>query len=908
MHDLGTALLYIAFMATLGTALTALIGARLRLPALLQAARHGLLACWLLFLAMGACLIYGLLTHDFSNKYIAAYTDQDMPLAYLISGFWGGEKGALLFWVTSLTTFSCWSVLRNRSQSQVFLGYVTSFLAFAIFFFVVLMVFESSPFESFVSGAGPDDGKGMNPLLQNPLMAIHPPSLLTGYIAFTIPFAYGLAALVTGQLDSQWVRDTRQWTLISWLFLSLGLVLGGAWAYKELGWGGFWMWDPVENAGLIPWFTATAFLHSVMIQERRNMLKRWNAVLVCLTFLLTIFGTFLTRSQLIDSVHAFADSTLASYFLWYMGFIAVVSAIAIGVRWKQLRAEAELDSLMSREAFFVLNNVLLVGCAFVVLWGTVFGQISDAKPVQDLYNGFVHAIAHIGIHLDVMDGKIQLGEPWFNRVMTPLGLALLLMTGVGPLISWRRATRKNFEKNFKRPLVASSITAFLLLGTWGVRQTVLAHTAGTSLGDALRAVVDGLGAREAYGAACVWFAAFVLWTISLEFHIGARARQKVHGSGYFMSLVMLTLRNKRRYGGYIVHLGVVFCFLAFTGNAFRVYQPEIAMHPGDKAYVGDYALYFLGVDEFYESDGAYTFSHASVLAQQRDAVVPADKLALVQALAPNAQATTETGIPRIQLTFKDELEGKRFAARQFLAHLRARVTNVSPDGQDDKRLHLELSDTMKEIASITPQVVMKFFGELRDWCKDSSAIPLELKTIKGQMHFELIFANKNDRGQFLKDLEMGPWPDLAYAAVNKNAELKHGVRVDVVPKGIGMLMTPEVRFYRKHSSPTTEVAIESSLFHDLYLAMRPAQGARFINLLAVVFPFVSFLWLGALVMLSGAVICVLPARQVVTAAEPQLPPAVAPPAQPDSSALSHLGPITAVLVILAGAMAWMWLI
>jgi cytochrome c-type biogenesis protein CcmF len=322
MHDIGTALLYVAFVATLATGLTGLAGAWLRSPGLLAAARHGLVGSWLVFLAMGAALIYGLVTHDFDNKYIAAYTDSDMPMAYLLAGFWGGEKGALLFWTTSLTTFSVWAVLRNRSQSQVFLGYVTSFLALAAFFFVVLMVFESNPFETFLAGAGPDDGKGMNPLLQNPLMAIHPPSLLTGYIAFTVPYAFGLAALVTGQLDSQWLRDTRTWTLVSWLFLSLGLILGGAWAYEELGWGGFWMWDPVENAGLIPWFTATAFLHSVMIQERRNMLKRWNAVLVCLTFLLTIFGTFLTRSQLIDSVHSFADSTIAVYFLWYMAFIA----------------------------------------------------------------------------------------------------------------------------------------------------------------------------------------------------------------------------------------------------------------------------------------------------------------------------------------------------------------------------------------------------------------------------------------------------------------------------------------------------------------------------------------------------------------------------------------------------------
>jgi cytochrome c-type biogenesis protein CcmF len=872
MHDIGTALLYVAFLAILATGLTALVGARLRSPALLGAARHGLVASWLLFLAMGACLIYGLVTHDFSNRYIAAYTDRDMPLAYLLAGFWGGEKGALLFWVISLTTFSCLAVLRNRTQTPVFLGYVTAFLSFAIFFFAMLMVFESNPFEIFQAGVGPEDGKGMNPLLQNPLMSIHPPSLLTGYISFTLPFAFGLAALVTGQLDSQWLRDTRKWTLISWLFLSLGLILGGAWAYKELGWGGFWMWDPVENAGLIPWFTATAFLHSVMIQERRNMLKRWNAVLVCLTFLLTIFGTFLTRSQLIDSVHAFADSTLASYFLWYMGIIAVVSALAVGYRWKQLRAEAELDSLLSREAFFVLNNVLLVGCAFVVLWGTVFGQISDAKPVQALYNQVVSLVAHVGVHMEPLQQKVQLGEPWFNRVMTPLGLALLLMTGVGPLISWRRATRKNFEKNFKRPLVVSSLVAVFTGVTWLFTRQ-----------EGVQATVDALGSKELYGILCIWFASFVGWTIALEFHIGARARQKVHGSSYPLSLVLLTMRNKRRYGGYIVHLGIVLCFLAFAGNAFRTYQPEIALHPGDRHQVGDYALFFTGQDDRYEDDGAYVATRATVVAMAKEGVVPADKVEVVRKLVgSHAKVDVEPGTPRLSVTFADANEGRRFAARQLVASLRGKVADVHPDPKDAKVLRLVMGPELAQVASVTPQVVMKFFGQLRDDAK--TTLPgMEVRTTPGQTAFALAFADVASREQFQRDLGAGPWPGLLYVAVNPHAEVGQGLRVDVVPAGVGSLMEPEVRFYKKHSSPTTEVAIESTILHDLYLAMRPAQGQRFINLLAVVFPFVSFLWLGAIVMLSGAVICVLPTRQApaVEVDEAQPPKPKANPRDPE---------------------------
>lgn len=879
MHELGTALIYTAFVVTLGNGLLGIAGAMRRSPGLLAASRQGLLVSLLLFVAMDACLMQGLLTHDFRNKYISSYTDLDMPLAYLIAGFWGGEKGALLFWTTSLTAFSAWSILRNKSQSPRFLGYVTGFVSLAIFFFVMLMAFESNPFEVFRAGAGPEDGKGMNPLLQNPLMAIHPPSLLTGYIAFTVPYCYGLAALVTGQLDAQWLRDTRKWTLVSWLFLSLGLILGGAWAYTELGWGGFWMWDPVENAGLIPWFTATAFLHSVMIQERRDMLKRWNAVLVCMTFLLTIFGTFLTRSQLIDSVHAFADSTLAPYFLIYMGLIILVSVAAVGYRWKSLRAVADLDSVWSRESFFVLNNVLLVGCAFVVLWGTVFGQISEAKPVQDLYNAVVGFVAKVGIPMEPLTQKVQLGEPWFNRVMTPLGLFLLLLTGVGPLISWRRATRKNFERNFKKPLTVSSLATLAVSVIW------LVHGAwtksvweGGEFSAAMRTVVDSLGMTEVWGVICAWFGSFVFVTILLEFHVGARARQKAHGEAYPTAVLLLTLRNKRRYGGYIVHLGLVFCFLAFAGTAFRTYQPEVPLHPGDALPVGGYVVTYTGSQEGFEADGAYAFTKAEVVVTDRESHLNDSSVAIaVQAAKPFGafETRTEPGHARVELLFADETAARRFGARVFAPSISAKVA-AKPDANDARLMHFELSSRVMEVAQIAPQVVMRTVAELKDWAKDRAPTPVEVRTTPGQPTFEATFASGAERDRFLADMRAGPLPGIRFAAYNPRAAVNKGQgRVDVIPVGVGSVLYPEVRNYKKHQSPTTEVAIQSTIAHDLYLAMRPAQGQRHISLLAVVFPFVSFLWLGAFVMLLGGAISLLPTRQAAAtpASEPQEPTA-----------------------------------
>lgn len=883
MHDVGTALLYLAFLSTVATALIGFVGAKLRSQSLLDAGRHMMFASWLIYLAMSAALVYGLVTHDFSNKYIAAYTDRDMPFAYLLAGFWGGEKGALMFWTAVLSTFAVISVGRNRTQTPIFLGWTSGVLHTAIAFFAALMVWESNPFEVFQSYGGPGDGRGMNPLLQNPFMSIHPPSMLTGYMTFTVPFAFGAAALITGKLDSQWLRDTRKWTLVSWLFLSIGLILGGAWAYQELGWGGFWMWDPVENAGLIPWFTATAFLHSVMIQERRNMLRRWNAVLVCLTFLLTIFGTFLTRSQLIDSVHAFADSTLAPWFLWYMLAILIVSIGLVSYRWKELRADAELDSMMSREAFFVLNNVLLVGCAFVVMWGTLFSKISEAEAFRALYNQLAEVLSTVGIPADPMTQPVELGEAWFNRVMAPLGMALLLLTGVGPLISWRRATRKNFEKNFRRPLGLSALITFFLVSFWSVRNILrLADRRAIDFMEAYGQWADAIGRAEIYGVISVLFGVFVTIAIGTEFHVGAVARRKSKKEGYLTALTMLTLRNKRRYGGYIVHLGVVFAFLAFAGNAFRIYQPEVALDSGDHTEVGEYGLLYTDSTLDWETDGAYVRSRATIVVMDRKQPVAPDDVAAMIALAKQGAASkvtpkTQPGSARVALTFDDAKDARAFGDRYFAHRLGTQVRMLP--SKDPLVMRLTLNQRMRDIAKVTPRMAMPIFKGTRKHFEKRSALKATVKTVPGQMDFGVHFATLADKTKFEALMKAPAMSGLRWARyVDKVRLAGEAGRVDVVPMAAGMLLRPEIRFYAKHSSPTTEVAIHSTFEHDLYLAMRPQQGKSFITLLAIVFPFVSFLWLGAIIMVLGGAICMWPTRRrrPARSASSTAPPSEAP--------------------------------
>ena len=368
------------------------------------------------------------MTHDFNLEYVAHYSSSTLPLQYTIAALWGGQAGSLLFWLMILTSMAAVVLLQNRERNRELMPYVNAVLMVIAFFFLSMLNFVTPPFQRLAFT--PAEGHDLNPLLQNYWMTIHPPALYLGYVGCAVPFAFAIGALVTGKLGDEWIRTTRRWTLLAWFFLSMGNLFGAQWAYLVLGWGGYWAWDPVENAAFMPWLTCTAFLHSVMIQEKKNMLKIWNMVLVILTFALTIFGTFLTRSGVISSVHSFTQSGLGPFFMIFLGATLVVSIGLLIWRLPQLRSENELDSVLSRESTFLLNNLILVGIAFAVFWGTVFPVISEA----------------------VRGIKITVGPPFFNKVNAPLGLILLFLTGVGPVIAWRRASARNLERSFLIPV------------------------------------------------------------------------------------------------------------------------------------------------------------------------------------------------------------------------------------------------------------------------------------------------------------------------------------------------------------------------------------------------------------------------------------------------------------------------
>jgi cytochrome c-type biogenesis protein CcmF len=493
-------------------------------------------------------LVWASFTNDYSVSYILHHTNKDLNTAYKFSALWSGQEGSLLLWAWLLSAYGF--VLRMRHKVDVRLSaFASTILAGIQVFFLLLLNFAAPPF-AIQPGPVAQDGFGLNPLLQYPEMVIHPPMLYLGYVGFSVPFAFALGALMMRYPGEKWIHITRRWTMVTWLFLTCGIFLGAHWAYSVLGWGGYWGWDPVENASLMPWLTGTAFLHSVMMQEKRGMMKSWNVWLIFSTFLLTILGTLLTRSGIVSSVHAFAQSSIGS---WFYGFIILVFGVCLFTFFKQkdhLKSENKLESLVSRESSFLFNNMVLLAACFTVLWGTLF-------PVLSEY---------------VQGSKVTVGAPFYNRVNLPIGLFLLFLTGIGPLLAWRSTSLRSIRRNFILPGIAMA-AAFVALIASGVHPW--------SAGDDMQA--------EIFSLITFSLAAGVITAISAEFLRGAAVVRTQTGKNLFASTILLIRRNTRRYGGYIVHFGIVVMFIGIAGGAFNQSR-EQEMGFGDEMRMGPYRL------------------------------------------------------------------------------------------------------------------------------------------------------------------------------------------------------------------------------------------------------------------------------------------------------------------------------
>jgi cytochrome c-type biogenesis protein CcmF len=549
MENIGSLAILLAFCFAIYAVIASLAGKWGKRPFLILSAERAVYCIWALLTTAAGILIYSLIAGDYRMTYVWAHSNHAMPTIYKFASWWGGQEGSLLFWSWLLATYSSVVVYMNRRKLRDMMPYVTAILMVTQTFFLILVAFVAKPFSVLQEGkliVNVGDGQGLNPLLQYWTMVIHPPMLYLGYVGFVVPFAFAIASLITKQPGDSWIHTTRRWTLVTWMFQTTGILLGAGWAYAVLGWGGYWGWDPVENASLLPWITATAFLHSVMMQEKKGMMKVWNVVLVSTTFFLCIFGTMLTRSGIVNSVHAFAQSSIGTYFSTFLAIGIAGTVFLILSRLDYLKSEAQLESVLSRESTFLFNNLILLASCFAVLWGTLFPVISEA----------------------VTGEKISVDAPFFNRVEIPIAMALLLLTGVGPLIAWRKSSVESLEKAFRWPATGGILMAIALFA---------------------------FGVRSFYAIVSLALCMFVVVTVLMEFVKGANAIRSKSGSNILTAMVELTHRNTRRYGGYLVHMGIVIMFVGFTGKAFDK-DMTVEVAPNSTLQLGRYALHVGAVE------------------------------------------------------------------------------------------------------------------------------------------------------------------------------------------------------------------------------------------------------------------------------------------------------------------------
>jgi cytochrome c-type biogenesis protein CcmF len=533
---------------------------------LADTARRAGIAVFVAVTAAAIALVWSVFTNDFSITYIMEHSNRALPAAYKFAALWSGQEGSLLLWCWLLATYGFVLRLRHKTDVKLY-AYAGTIMAGIQVFFLAVVNFAAPPF-SLLRGALPADGNGLNPLLQYPEMVIHPPMLYLGYVGFSVPFAFALGALMMRYPGEKWIKITRVWTLVTWLFLTGGIFLGMHWAYAVLGWGGYWGWDPVENASFMPWLTGTAFLHSVMMQEKKGMMKSWNVWLIFSTFLLTLLGTLLTRAGLVSSVHAFAQSSIGTWFVVFMGIVLAVCIFTYILQRNHLQAEHRLESLVSRESSFLFNNLVLLTACFVILWGTLF-------PILSEY---------------VEGSKVTVGAPFYNRVAIPIGLFLLFLTGVGPLLPWRSTSLRAVRRNFILPTIALWTMVVVCL-VFGVRPWK-----------------DGsFDPGDFYAIVAFALSASVMTAILSEFFRGAGVIARQTGKNIATSMYLLSRRNTRRYGGYLVHIGVVIVVIGLAGSAFnRNTEQELALH--DKMSVGPYTLECVGFTQ--DSNANYNSDYA----------------------------------------------------------------------------------------------------------------------------------------------------------------------------------------------------------------------------------------------------------------------------------------------------------
>ena len=577
--NFGYGVLIVSFLTALYSVFAAVYGSLKKLPNMVESARRAMLLTWPLLTLTAGILIYLLVNNHYEVQFVYEVTSRSMPTYLKVTAWWGGQAGSLLFWSWLMSAFTSLVTFKKWDRDREFLPWVIAVTGITLAFFLGMTVFFENPFaqlfQSFDGIAAhtfqpaqsilftPTDGRGLNPLLRHPGMVIHPPMLYLGFVSFVIPFAFAMAALITGRTDDRWIRLTRRWALWAWLFLSFGLVLGGRWAYDVLGWGGYWGWDPVEIAAFMPWLTGTAFLHSVMIQEKRGMLKQWNMILIVLTYDLVIFGTFLTRSGVLSSVHAFAQSAIGPLFFTFIGLTLITSIALIIHRWDALKSETKMTSLLSREALFLLNNLLFISILVVCFWGVIYPLISELFTGQ----------------------KVTVGPPFYERATSPLWSALLLLMGIAPLSAWGHSTLKTLGRAIWKPAAGAVVITGVLYATYTQNLSAL------------------LG---------FFLVALVILVTLYEYWRGANARMKSQGENILTAFWNLTGRNRRRYGGYIIHISMMLMAVGILGIEIFQVETQGTVGVGESIDLSGYTVQYRELASWDDSPKGVNYTRAVV--------------------------------------------------------------------------------------------------------------------------------------------------------------------------------------------------------------------------------------------------------------------------------------------------------
>lgn len=622
MIELGHFALFAAWLLALYAVIAGVFAGIRRSSRGLESAAYASIGACIACTVSLAALGYGFLTHDYSVQYVWQFSNRSMDWIYKLTAIWGGMDGSMLLWAFILSISGA-LLARQALQYRIsVMPWAVAGVQQSLLFFLTVVLFLTNPFRYIKAPFIPPDGNGLNPLLQNPYMAVHPPLLYLGFTTMAVPFAFCIGALLSGNLSNEWLRLTRRWTLVAWGFLTAGIVLGGHWAYLELGWGGFWAWDPVENASFLPWLTATAFLHSVMVQERKNMLKFWNVLLIFTTYFLTVFGTFLTRSGVVQSVHAFAESDVGWVFLLYLALISIAAVVLIYIRRAELRSERKLESLLSREAFFLFNNLAFIGIMFATLWGVLFPVLSEK----------------------VFGEKQTVLAPYFNKVTVPLFLALIALMGVGPLIAWRKASVRNLRETFLLPLIAGVCASALLV--WA-------------------------GVPDFYPTLTYGLCVFVLFTIVGEFYRGMAVQRAAARRSMAASAAALFRRHRTRYGGYLVHLGVLVAAVGITASMAHKVEQDFSLAVGEEYRVGRFVLSLKGLRPIETAN--FTGLAADIEARRAsDGTVVALLAPEIRRYRRNDESTTEVAL---RMSLREDLylvlaglddSGQRAALKVFI--------------------------------------------------------------------------------------------------------------------------------------------------------------------------------------------------------------------------------------------------